>query len=149
MGCTEPPPALPGPSSEKSDSVGPARLHGIPALGSFPAMQSALTILAVFGVLAVLWLLAGALLRAARGGVDHFLARESAAVRARRGDITGMVEAEGWMRQARRDRRAALLMTGLWTALLVAPAFSPVTREIYAAYSILWLVRLAARERRS
>lgn len=126
-----------------------ARLQAFPALGSFPAMEPALSILAVFGFVAVLWRLAGSLLRAARGGVDHFLARESAAVRAQRGDITGMEEAEEWMRRARRDRRDALLTTALWVSLLVAPAFTPVAREIYAAYSVLWLVQLAARERRT
>ncbi len=73
-------------------------------------METPLTILAVFGVAALIWHLLRALLKVGRGGVEAFIARESADVRARRGDLTGLAESEERAHRARHARlRSALV----------------------------------------
>jgi hypothetical protein len=113
-------------------------------------MEAALVILAVLGFVAALVRLLRAALGALRHGVDEYVAREAAEARARRGDLTGMAEAQTWNRGARRARIRALALVALWLALLIAPAFTPWARELYAACSLLWLfprVRPALRPR--
>src|SRR5690606_329088 len=102
-------------------------------------MVAALLILAVLGFVAVLVLLVRAAFGVLRHGVDAFLAREAVEARARRGDLTGMAEAQDWNRGARRARLRCSVLAALWLAGLVAPAFTPWTREVYAAYAVLWL----------
>jgi len=102
-------------------------------------MEAALIILAVLGFVAVLIRLVRAAFGALRHGVDAFIAREAVEARARRGDLTGMAEAQDWNRGARRARLRSLLIAALCLAGLIAPAFTPWTREVYAAYSLLWL----------
>ncbi len=102
-------------------------------------MEAALIILAVLGFIAVLVRLVRAAFGALRHSVDTFLAREAVEARARRGDLTGMAEAQNWNRGARRARIRSFVIVALWLAGLIAPAFTPWARELYAAYSLLWL----------
>jgi hypothetical protein len=104
------------------------------------AMSTALTLLGVAGVAAVLLRLVRALFLALRGGVDAFLARDVADTRAQRGDITGLDEAHGAARDARRRRLAALGVASLWAGLLIVPVLTPWPRMLYATYSLLWLL---------
>lgn len=108
-------------------------------------MEPAITILAAFGIAGVAVRLARAALRTLQRGVDAFVASEMARNRARRGDLTGLAEAEAWARSARHERLAAAGRAALWLALLVAPALTPWPRELYAACAVLWLVPRARR----
>ncbi|MGH7474997.1 MAG: hypothetical protein ACRELD_01790 [Longimicrobiales bacterium] len=102
-------------------------------------MNGAILILAVFGVLALLRHILRAVFVLARRGVDAFLAGEAADVRARRGDLTGLEDAERNAQRARRARVRASIGLAVWSALLVAPPFTEWTAEIYAACAMLWL----------
>lgn len=102
-------------------------------------MESALILLAVAGIAAVLVRLARALFRTAHSGTEAFVAGETARTRERRGDLTGMREAGRRQERARQERRRRLAGALAWLALLVAPSLTPWSREIYAAYSLLWL----------
>lgn len=102
-------------------------------------MEAGFVVLAVLGFIAVLVRLVRAAFGALRHGVDAYLAHEAVEVRARRGDLTGMAEAQNWKRGARRARIRSFVIAALWLAGLVAPAFTPWARELYAAYSLLWL----------
>jgi hypothetical protein len=106
-------------------------------------MEAALVILAVLGFVAALLRLLRAAFGALRHGVDEYVAREAAEARARRGDLTGMAEAQTLNRGARRARIRALAFAAFWLVLLVAPPFTPWARELYAACSLLWLFPLA------
>jgi len=113
-------------------------------------MEAALIILAVLGFVAALVRFIRAAFGALRHGVDAYLAGEAVEARARRGDLTGMAEAQTWRRGAGRARVRAFAIAALWLAVLVAPAFTPWTRELYAACSLLWLFarpRLTPRPR--
>ncbi|MGH7504505.1 MAG: hypothetical protein ACRELX_02600 [Longimicrobiales bacterium] len=103
-------------------------------------MRIVLLILAVVGIAAVLRHLATALLRLLRRGVDAFMADQVADVRARRGDLTGLSDAEVVRSQARRSRLAAVGTVSLWTALLVVPPLTSWPELVYACYNVLWLV---------
>lgn len=103
-------------------------------------MTTALLILAVLGVAALIWRLVRAGYALVRRGVEAFLARESAALRERQGDITGLVEADAHARSARRSRLRAALTALLWLALLAVPPLTPWSLEIYAACSLVWLI---------
>lgn len=105
-------------------------------------MESSLLLLAFLGFAAVVVRCVRTALDAVRQGVDAFLARDVAETRARRGDITGWEEAEGWAIRARRARHRAVAGTIFWLVLLVAPPLllrSPV--PLYAGYSVFWLLR--------
>ena len=103
-------------------------------------MSTAITLLGAAGVLAVGLRLLRALFFALRGGVDAVVARDVAENRARRGDITGLGDAQVAVRQARRRRLAALGVASLWIGLLVVPVLTPWPGMLYAAYSLLWLL---------
>lgn len=97
-------------------------------------------------VLAVLGFLGGARLagRAAFGllrrGVEVYLTTEVEASLARRGDLTALQESGLAQRTARRGRAAAALTFAGTVALLIVPAFTPWTRELYALYAPLWFL---------
>lgn len=104
-------------------------------------MHLFLLILAAPGFAAVCRRLLRSVFRAARQGAYVLYAREIAATRARRGDLTGMEEAREWVGHARRERLQALGAVGLWFALLSWPLM--VLRwslPVYAVYSVAWLI---------
>lgn len=103
-------------------------------------MRSLLLVLAMVGVLAVLRHAAIALWRARGRTAEDVAASQSAEVRARQGDLTGLAEASAWRTKAKRRRRGALLLCGLWLALLLVPPFTSFGTAIYAAYAALWLL---------
>jgi hypothetical protein len=110
-------------------------------------MQIALLILAVLGIAAVLRHLATALSRLLRRGLDAFVAGRVADVRAHHGDITGLTDATSARALARRERRNAIAVVGLWIGLLVVPPFTAWPELLYAAYNFLWLVPSRRRPR--
>ncbi|HSJ23990.1 MAG TPA: hypothetical protein VK929_04880 [Longimicrobiales bacterium] len=103
-------------------------------------MDLAITILAVAGAAAVVVRGVASLFRALRGGVDAFLARDLADVRAQRGDLTGVSDAASVRAEARRRRMVALGAAGFWIGLLIVPPLTPWPRFLYVVYSLLWLV---------
>ncbi|HEX7051998.1 MAG TPA: hypothetical protein VF188_17450 [Longimicrobiales bacterium] len=104
-------------------------------------MQAALDFFAILGIAAVAWRIVRAVFRAARQGVDAFLAGEVAKTRERRGDVTGMDDAEAHAARARRARWRALGAVVFWSAVLALPALLPTeAAPIYAAYALLWLL---------
>ncbi len=102
-------------------------------------METALGILAVLGVAALLVQLGRAFFSAVRGGVEAMVAAQHAEQRARRGDITGAREAEEEAARARRARLRAGARALLWLALLVIPPMTNLTSEIWSACAALWL----------
>ncbi len=118
------------------------------AAGRFRPMRVLLAILAVLGIVAVVSRLAGALLRALGRTAEHVAAGHAVDTRARRGDLTGLAEAGAWQTEARRRRRQAWLVGGLWAGLLVAPLYTPLTSYVYAAYALLWAVEAGVRRLR-
>ena len=116
------------------------RLQRVRGGAYLPAMRWLVLILAIMGALAVLIRIARALLRLLHRGVDAFLAQEVARVRAQRGDITGMSDAERMRSLARRRRLLAVAGLSFWVVLLVAPPLTPWPAALYALYSVLWFV---------
>ncbi|HKJ93521.1 MAG TPA: hypothetical protein VJ957_10145 [Longimicrobiales bacterium] len=96
--------------------------------------------LAVVGVVAVIWRLLRSLLRLARRVSDAVWASEIARARARRGDLTGMRDAQAEADAARRARDRAAVVALLWAFLLVAPAALPWTRVLYAVLALTWVM---------
>jgi len=103
-------------------------------------MDGLFNILAIAGIAAVLVRAAGSALRALRGSVDAFLARDVADVRAQRGDLTGVSDAALARSAANRRRLFFLAAFGFWLGLLIVPPLTPWPRFLYAVYSLLWLV---------
>jgi len=103
-------------------------------------MSFALFVLAIFGFVAVFRRSAGAFLRVLGRGVEAFVAREETSIRERRGDLTGLREAEERRHGARRARRGATARLVFWCALLIAPLLTPWTTPLYAAFAMLWLM---------
>jgi hypothetical protein len=108
-------------------------------------MSTAIMLLAVAGVIAVLLRLLRALFAALRGGVDSFLARDVADTRAQRGDLTGVDDAQTAAALARRRRLLALGTGSIWIGLLIFPVLTPWPGLLYASYSLLWLIPRAPR----
>lgn len=105
-------------------------------------MKPILDILAIVGFLALVWGLGLAVLQLVRGGVDGLVAGGLAETRARRGDVTGMSEAERHLARARRNRvRSAAFVAG-WAALLLVPPLTPWPRAIYGAAAVFWIVHV-------
>ncbi|HUH13048.1 MAG TPA: hypothetical protein VMK65_08055, partial [Longimicrobiales bacterium] len=71
---------------------------------------------------------------------EAYLARELARTRARHGDVTGLSELRAAHGHARRARTVAVLRVALWSAILVAPAFTPWPLTLYAASSLGWVL---------
>ena len=128
---------------------GPQGLQGSnPCLGFFlSTMRLLLFFLAVAGFLAVARQLTRATFVLLKRSVDAFVLREVAGQRARRGDVTGLVEVQAAKQQRRRARLLALLAVIGWTALLALPLTTRATLQGFAAYSVLWLVPLVLRRR--
>jgi hypothetical protein len=103
-------------------------------------MRTAVVILAVLGIAAAVVRMVRAALWALHGGIDAFLARDTAAVRARRGDLTGLADAETQRQLARRRRIRALGAASFWAGLLLVPPLTPWPTALYASYSLLWLL---------
>jgi hypothetical protein len=104
-------------------------------------MEPIVTILAILGFVCVMVRFLRASFSFIRRQVIVFHARKVADVRARRGDLTGMAEAERRVEGARRARWRSLAWSAFWFALLAVPPMLPWTRGIYASYSALWLLR--------
>jgi len=102
-------------------------------------MNPPVAILAVLGFAAVALRLMRAVLRLLAGEADALVARETAAMRAERGDLTGLAEAEAGVRRARRARVAQLARVALWLAWLAVPPATPWAAQLYAAGAVLWL----------
>jgi hypothetical protein len=103
-------------------------------------METAVLILAVAGFVAVAARMLRALLGVVTVGADALIAREVAATRKQRGDLTGLEEANLARSEARRRRYVALGLLSIWAGLLVVPAVTPWPILMYAAYSLLWLL---------
>lgn len=103
-------------------------------------MRTAVILLAIAGIAAVLLRIVAAAMGLLRVGVDGFLAREMGNVRAQRGDITGLQEAADNRAVARRRRFVATGVLFMWTGLLLVPPLTPWPQLLYAAYSLLWLL---------
>jgi hypothetical protein len=103
-------------------------------------MDTAVLILAVAGFAAVAVRMVGALVRVLTRGADALIARDVAAARAQRGDLTGLAEANLVRGAARRRRYVALGVLSIWAGLLLVPALTPWPTLLYAAYSLLWLL---------
>lgn len=104
-------------------------------------MTAFLYIFATLGFIAVLWHLFRATVRAARQGVNAFVASEVAKTRANRGDLTGMEEANAQSRVAGRARWRSAAQAGLWlTALALPPVLLESPAPVYAVYVVFWLL---------
>lgn len=108
-------------------------------------MNTAIMLLAVAGVIAVMLRLLRALFASLRGGVEAFVARDVAETRAQRGDLTGLDDARAAAAIARRRRFLALGTASMWIGLLVVPILTPWPSLLYAAYSLLWLLPRTTR----
>jgi hypothetical protein len=103
-------------------------------------MSTAILLLAIAGVIAVMLRLLRALFASLRGGVEAFLARDVAETRAQRGDLTGLNDARAAAAVSRRRRIVALGTASVWIGLLVVPALTPWPTVLYASYSLLWVL---------
>jgi hypothetical protein len=103
-------------------------------------MRVVIYLLGIAGFAAVTLRAALALLNALSGGVESLLARDLTEIRARRGDLTGVQEANDLQGAARRHRLLALGAFSMWAGLLVVPALTPWPALLYAGYALLWLV---------
>jgi hypothetical protein len=108
-------------------------------------MSTAIMLLALAGVIAVVLRLLRALFASLRGGVAAFVARDVAETRAQRGDLTGLDEARAADAVARRRRFIALGAASMWIGLLVVPVLTPWPSLLYAAYSLLWILPRSTR----
>jgi len=96
--------------------------------------------LAAVGFAGVAWRALRAGMRLLGSGAELLWANELARARARRGDLTGMDQADAEARDARRSRSHAALAVAFWLLLLTAPAATPWTRVLYAMLSLVWLM---------
>ncbi len=103
-------------------------------------MEIAWTMLAVVGFAGVAWRALRAGIRLLDSVAELLWANELARARARRGDLTGMDQADAEARDGRRSRGRAALAVALWLLLLTAPAATPWTRVLYAMVSPVWLM---------
>lgn len=103
-------------------------------------MNWALIGLAAAGLAAVGWRLLRSLVGLAGRVADVVWASEIAGARARRGDLTGMREAEAETDAARHARNRAAGVVVFWVLLLLAPAVLPWTRVLYAVLALVWVV---------
>ena len=110
-------------------------------------MRFLLLILAIAGFLAVARQLTRAVFILLKRSVDSFVLGEVAGERARRGDLTGLVEARAARQARRRARIRSLLAVIMWATLLALPLTTRVTLQGFALYSILWVWPLLRRRR--
>ncbi len=110
-------------------------------------MQWLWDLLTILGFVAVVWRVGRAAAHALGRTAERVTAGNAADTRARRGDLTGMAEADAWHRHAGRLRRWALWTCAFWLVLLVVPAYTAWTGPLYAAYALLWLLNVLPRRR--
>lgn len=103
-------------------------------------MRIVILLLAFAGGLAVLARVIRSLFRLLHRGIDAFVAREVADLRAQKGDLTGLADAARQRADARRRRLVAVAALSFWVVLLVAPPLTPWPELLYALYSVLWLI---------
>lgn len=103
-------------------------------------METALLLLSIAGAAAVALRVLASVIRAFRGGLEAWVARDIADTRRHRGDITGSQDALTSRAAAHRRRMFALGIALMWVLLLVVPPLTPWPRLLYASYSLLWLL---------
>lgn len=111
-------------------------------------MDAVLTAVAIAGFAAVAIRFVRALFALLRLGAEAFVAGQTAATRARRGDVTGMTEAEGRARATRRARTRAAGALLAWGLALAVPPATPWTRPLYVSYAGVWAVSWLWERRR-
>ena len=97
------------------------------------------TLMSVAGVGALVVRLLRTVLRLVLRAAEASAAAGLADVSARRGDLTGMMERRAAEKDARRERRGALLLALAWVLWLVVPIFAGWSREAFAVAAVLWL----------
>lgn len=103
-------------------------------------MDVIILMLAVAGFLAALRGLSRSALGLMVRGVEEIVAREATDIQARRGDLTGLQDADAHTARARSRRRRSILAVAFWVVLLLLPPLTPWTAALYAAWSPLWLL---------
>lgn len=103
-------------------------------------MTFLLAVIALPGIAAVLLRWSRAAFVTARHIIERFVAGQIADTRAKRGDISGMSEAEAIRQQSRAAAQRALWHLLFWSALLVFPLFLPIAWIVYVLYGLLWFV---------
>ena len=98
------------------------------------------TLLAVFGCLALLARLGRALLRVGLNAATATAVSGFAEVSERRGDITGVVARRAAQDTLRRARRVENAWALGYLLLLAVPLFGGFAREAYAVFSLLWFL---------
>src|SRR3954466_13911799 len=98
-------------------------------------------------MLALVWRLLRALVRSALGAVESTATGGLLEVSIRQGDLTGMAERREQLSRARRARSRAIAEALLCFAALVVPGVAGITRPVYAAAVLLWLVPRRRRRR--
>ena len=97
-------------------------------------------ILALVGCAALVYRLGRALLRVGLTAAEAGAVGGMMQVSVRQGDLTGMAERQAHVALVRRRRTRALLEAALWCLLLVAPPIAGVSRLVYAAAILVWLL---------
>ena len=95
---------------------------------------------ALVGCAALVYRLGRSLLRLGLSAVEAGAVGGMMRVSARTGDLTAMAERQAVVAAVRRNRVAALLTAGAWAALLVVPPLAGVSRPVYAAAVLVWLL---------
>lgn len=108
-------------------------------------MRVLLLLLGAMGVAALLWLFLGAVYRLVRAAAERFVAGGTAETRARRGDLTGLEEAQQWSSRARRREWGAVMRALGWGLLLVVPSLTVWAAPTYAGCAVLWLLIIRRR----
>jgi hypothetical protein len=97
-------------------------------------------LLAVVGVAALVYRLGRSLLRVGLAAAEAGAVGGMMRVSVRTGDLTGMAERQAVVGAVRRKRALALLTAALWAVLLAAPPLAGVSRPVYAAAALVWLL---------
>lgn len=103
-------------------------------------MDSLIFLIAAVGVGALVSRLLRMMLRLGLRAAEVTATSGLAEISARQGDLTSLAERRAALARARRQARRDLLLSLLWLAWLVVPAFAPWTREAYALAAPLWLL---------
>ena len=98
-----------------------------------------LTLLAVFGGIALVLRLLGSLLGLGLTAAEASASISLADASARRGDVTTMLERRQAALTLRRRRRRAAGWVALWLGLIVVPPLTGWTGIVYPAAALLWL----------
>ncbi|MBW3629542.1 MAG: hypothetical protein KY464_09610 [Gemmatimonadetes bacterium] len=104
------------------------------------SLTGLVTLIAVAGGAALVGRLVRSTARLALRAAEATAATGLADVSARNGDLTAMMERRAAAKEARRDRRGALLLVLLWLLWLVIPVFAGWAREAFALAAVLWLI---------